>query len=270
MSDKALTSITSGWAGVDLDARIAAHVQAWERMKRWTKPPEMETHPFITISREYGCDALPLALQLVETLNAQFQPVVPWVAYDRELLDRVASELHLRREIVESLDGVRRGAMTELFDAVLNRKVDEAVLFRKLAEIVRTLAVHGHSVLVGRGGYLLTQDLKTGLHVRLVAPRAWRIENVARLRKMPHEDAERIVTVGERERARFLQTYFLHDPLRPVLHDLVINNAQFNVAQMTGIVLAALAARFGKTPVGTAPIARQSPEHERSELTCKR
>lgn len=251
MSDKSASTYSKGWISPAVDARIAAHLRAWEQIKRVDNPAFHEAHPFITLSREFGCEALPLARQLVELLNARCRPTIPWVAYDRELLDRVASELHLRHDVVEGLDGVRRDAMTELFDAVLNRKVDEAVVFRKLAEVIRSLAVHGHSVIVGRGSYLLTQDLKTGLHVRLVAPYPWRISKVAISRNVSYADAERIVTQGERERGNFLRTYFMHDTERPMAHDLIINNAQFNVAQIAEIIFAALAARFGETLVRT-------------------
>jgi hypothetical protein len=104
-----------------LDARIAAHVHAWEKIKTAPAHPH-ETHPFITISREFGCEAWPLAQRLAEILNEKLRPAKPWVAYDRELLDKVARELQLRREIVESLAGRRRNEMSELFDTLLNRR----------------------------------------------------------------------------------------------------------------------------------------------------
>jgi cytidylate kinase len=104
-------------------------------------------------------------------------------------------------------------------------------------------------VLVGRGGYLITQDLKTGLHVRLVAPRAWRIHKVAADRNLSPKDAERIVAEGERERNRFLHAFFLHDPAHPFHHDLVIDSARFNLAQIVEIIFTALSSRFGEALV---------------------
>ncbi|MGH8597145.1 MAG: AAA family ATPase, partial [Gammaproteobacteria bacterium] len=169
-----MSKLSHGWAGADLEAHIAAHVRAWEAAKSAGKLAP-ETFPFITVSREFGCEALPLAQKLVELLNERCRPSIPWVAYDRELLDKVAKELHLHRDIVESLDGHRRDEMSELFDTILNKKVDDAVVFRKLSEVIRSIAIHGHAVIVGRGSALATQDLKTGMHVRLVAPHGWRV-----------------------------------------------------------------------------------------------
>ena len=231
-----------------LDARIAAHVHAWEKLKHAPAHPH-EALPFITISREFGCEAVALAERLVEILNERCRPSIPWVAYDRELLDNVAHELQLHRDVVESLDGHRRSEMSELFDALLNRKVDDALVFRKLAEVMRSLATHGHAILIGRGSHLITQDLKTALHVRLVAPLAWRAHKVAETRNTAQRDALKIVTEGERERDRFIHTFFMHDPAHPFHHDLIIDNSRFNLAQIAEIVFTALGARFGATLV---------------------
>ena len=241
-------SVTGG-GGAKIEARIAAHVHAWEALKQ-LYPSRYECLPFITISREFGCEGRLLAERLVEILNERCRPQVPWVPYHREVVDRVAQELHLARSVVESLDGQRRDEMSELFNAILNVKVDEALIFRKMAEVIRSLAAHGNAVLVGRGSYLITQDLKTGLHVRLVAPRAWRVARLAIDHQLPNREAERLVLEGERERARFHATFFVQSPDHPFHHDLIIDNSRFNLAQVAEIVFAALSARFGEILVG--------------------
>jgi cytidylate kinase len=243
------TSVLSG-GGVKLQARIAAHVHAWEALKRAHPSHCHECLPFITISREIGCEAQPLADRLVEILNERCRPSIPWVAYDHEVVDRVAQELHLARNVVDSLDGKRRDEMSELFNAVLNVKVDESVVFRKTAEVIRSLAAHGNAVLVGRGSYLITQDLKTGLHVRLVAPQSWRVHKTACDAEISLAEAERQVQEADKERAHFFKTFFVQDAAHPFCHDLLINNSQFNLAQIAEIVFAALSARFGEILVG--------------------
>lgn len=235
----------SGWARPNVDARIAAHVHAWEKSKA-AGPRPVEKFPFITIARPFGCDALPLAHRLAEVFTERFRPTYPWVAYDREVLDKVATELHLHREVVESLDGHRRDAMRELFDTMLNRHVDEALMFRKMAEVIRSLAVHGNAVLVGRGSYLITQDLKMGLHVRLEAPREWRILHAVADFKISPAEAEQLVDQRQKERQKFLQTFFVHDPARPFHHDLVIDVSRFGPLQAAEIIFTALTVRFGE------------------------
>ena len=235
--------------GAKTEARITAHVHAWESLQH-LYPARYECLPFITISREFGCEGFLFAEQIVEILNERCRPKVPWISYDHEVIDRVARELHLARAVVESLDGQRRDEMSELFNAILNTKVDEALIFRKMAEVIRSLAAHGNAVLVGRGSYWVTQDLKTGLHVRLVAPRAWRISRLATDHHLSIREAERLVLEGERERAHFHATFFVQSPDHPFHHDLIIDNSRFNLAQLAEIVFTALSARFGETLVG--------------------
>jgi cytidylate kinase len=242
-------ALIHGAAARSLEARVSAHVRAWEKIKTGQALPA-ETYPFITISREYGCEGADLGQCLVDILNDRCRPSIPWVAYDKELLDKVAEQLNLRREIVDSLDGHRRGEMSELFDAVLNLKMDEALIFRKLAEIIRSLASHGHVVIIGRGGHLVTQDMKTALHVRLVAPLDWRVHRYAHDHNLPNKEAEKLVIDGEERRNRFLHTFFVHDPQHPSSYDLHIDNSRFNLAQIAEIVFTALSVRFGEKLVG--------------------
>lgn len=244
-----MSIISHGRVGVDMDARIAAQVRAWEEAKKagHLRP---EACPFVTVSREFGCEGLPFARRLAELLNDRCKPTLPWVVYDRELLDRVATELHLHRDIVESLDGHRRDEMSELFDSILNKKVDDAVVFRKLAEVVRSVAIHGHAVIVGRGSAFVTQDLKTAFHARLIAPRDWRIHKVASDRDVSYPEAEKIVDKGERERQHYASTFFVIDPRDPFHYDLMIDNSRFNLTQIGEIVLTALKGRFGERLVG--------------------
>jgi cytidylate kinase len=245
-----MTKISHGWVGSDMEARIAAHVHAWQAVKSLGRRHALETYPFITISREFGCEALPLAERLVEVLNERSHPTFPWVAYDREMLDKVAEELNVGRNVVEALDEQRRGEMSDLFDSVINHKVPDSLVVRKLAEVIRSLAIHGHAVLIGRGSSLVTQDLRTGLRVRLIAPRDWRVYRIATDRNISHREAEKIVEEGERQRRHYLSTFFVVDEQNPFHPDIVIDNSRFNLVQIADIVFSALKARFGETLVG--------------------
>ena len=242
-----LTHLAHGWAVANLEARITAHVHAWEQARGDGQPLAPEVFPFITISREFGCEGLVLANKLQEMLNRRFCPFFSWVAYDRELLDKVASELHLVRAFIETVDGQRRNEMSELFDTILNQRVSDSIVIRKLAEVIRSIAIHGNAIIVGRGSHLITQDLRNGLHVRLVAPRAWRVQKVAVARNLSEYEASKLVEENERGRERYIKTFFTCDPARPFFHDVTIDNARFDLTQISEIVLAALSSRYSAT-----------------------
>jgi len=227
---------------VSREARIAASLAAWQKLRERQHHPPLERLPFVTLSREYGCEAYELGAHLTELLNHRCQPATPWVCYDREVLDRVAAELNLSREVITCMDGRRRGEMMEFFDSLLNRKVEDALLFRKIAEVICSLAAHGHAIIVGRGSFLITHGMKNALHVRLVAPRSWRVRRIASWKNLSLKEAERDVERGELQREMFLKTFFLHQPPNPF--DLILNNSAFPVPQMAEIIFTALTARF--------------------------
>jgi len=94
---------------------------------------------------------------------------------------------------------------------------------------------------------VITQDLPNGLHIRLVAPREWRVHTVADRRNLSLEEASRVVAEGEKQRNHYLNTFFALDPQFPFHYDLVIDKSRFNLSQIVEIVITALSARFGET-----------------------
>jgi cytidylate kinase len=87
------------------------------------------------------------------------------------------------------------------------------------------------------------------MHIRLVAPRTWRIHAIAANRNLSMSEAEKTVTEGEKQRHHYIDTFFVLDPQFPFPHDLVIDNSRFNLMQIVEIVFTALGARFGETLV---------------------
>jgi len=241
-----MSKSSHGWDRPDLDARLSAHVRAWQKPKDHGTPRSPELHQFITISRQYGCEGAALSHRLVEILNERCRPSFPWAAYDHELLSKISTDPSLRNNVVGALDSRHRERMGKLFDTILDRNAHDASEMRPLAEVVRSLAILGRAVVLGRGSYLITQDLKTGLHVRLVAPLDWRALHVASNREVTHGEARKIITEGARRREQYLRTHFIQDPENVIHPDLVIDNSRFNLVQIGEIVFTAVSTKLGK------------------------
>jgi cytidylate kinase len=62
-------------------------------------------------------------------------------------------------------------------------------------------------------------------------------------------EAEKVVEEGEKQRLRYIDTFFVLDSQQPFLPDLVIDNSRFNLVQIAEIVFGALGSRFGETLV---------------------
>ncbi len=241
-----MTKSPHGWVRPDLDARLSAHERAWQKTKHADSLRSPEFHQFITISRQYGCEGAALADRLVEILNKRCRPSFPWVTYDHELLNKLSTNPRLRKNIVESLDSRRHGRMGKLFDTILNPKASDTAEMRQLADVVRTLAILGRAVLLGRGSHLITQDLKTGLHIRLVASPDWRAFKISATRGVTHAEAQKIVAIGDRRREQYLRKHFVEHPEHVVEPDLVVDNSRFNLVQIGEIIFTALSTRLGK------------------------
>ena len=122
----------------------------------------------ITITREYGAGGGEVAEQLAETLG--------WEVLDRELLHQAAEIEHVPDAELERLDE-KAVSMADRFSL----HPPHQKYLHGLREAARQAAERGNVVLVGRGARHLLGEMPDVFHLRLVAPRDWRAERMARL-----------------------------------------------------------------------------------------
>src|SRR5205807_2311998 len=120
----------------------------------------------ITVSREYGAGGGEVAQRLAAALG--------WELLDRELLHQAAAVEHVPDADLERLDEKALG-MADRFR--LHPPHDQYM--HGLKEAVRQAAVRGNVILVGRGTRQLLGDAPNTFHLRLVAPREWRVRRMA-------------------------------------------------------------------------------------------
>jgi cytidylate kinase len=180
--------------------------------------------PFITISRDSGAGGRTLAQSLLdEFAKRQGSPVFEdWSVFDGALCERVASDPELNVGLRELLDESSLNAAEDMV-AVLLGKTPQRDIHRKVIETIRELALVGRSIIIGRGGAGITRDLATGIHVRLVAPLAVRVEREAAEGGAATEEVTRIVQERDRNRASFVKRVCGHDINDPLLYDAVYN-----------------------------------------------
>jgi cytidylate kinase len=191
--------------------------------------------PFFTIalSREAGAGGTSVAREVGARLG--------WPVYDHELVERIAKEMKLRTQLLESVDERRRGWVQDAVESFLASipSVSETAYVRRLVETVLSLGTHGECVLVGRGAVLLLPPAIT-LRVRLVAALEDRITVMSRDRGLSREDAARYVERTDRERRRFIQDHFGKDPTDAQHYDLVLNYSRFTAAECADFIVEAL------------------------------
>jgi len=107
------------------------------------------------------------------------------------------------------------------FDAKRAQKRDEEVVM--LNRVIRAIAQHGNSVILGRSGYEVLKEFSGIFHVRLQAPRNIRIARIMEERHIPLEQAKTIIEENDKLHKAFIQEYYEipWDAVRAF--DLVIN-----------------------------------------------
>lgn len=196
--------------------------------------------PFVTISRQAGAGGKLLAQQLVETLNRHDPQAKPWSAWDQELIEKVAFEQNLPRECIAALEDDRRPWFLDFVNGLISQNAgagDESIVYARVAETIRALALAGRAVIVGRGGVYLTAGMDGGVHVRLVAPLAHRVENLATQLNISLDEAVKRVAQIDHNRELFYKRYWPKKQLTPDIFTVTLNTAALTDDQMIKCLL---------------------------------
>ena len=205
-----------------VEQRMKAYHGLSHRAKDLIKKP-VQPKPTITLTREFGCEAFPIAEELVR--QAQKKTGEAWVLVDKSLLDAVAREHAIPDKIMQSLGSKPRwfDDMISTFSA--NWKGD-ADYYRLLCEQVVMAATAGHAVIVGLGAPIITKSLKNCCHYRLIAEHDFKVASIARRMKIPKQEAEIIVLDRQKERDRIIRQLLNADEHNPLLYHAIFNNGK--------------------------------------------
>jgi cytidylate kinase len=96
----------------------------------------------------------------------------------------------------------------------------------------------GYIILVGRGGVSIAHDITDALHIRLIAPFYWRVENIMRKMEKKIEAAEEYVVDTDEKRFNLIQSLLDKKPLNiDYLFDATINRNSFTIQETTDLIV---------------------------------
>jgi CMP/dCMP kinase len=191
--------------------------------------------PVITITRQYASGGSEVARLVAAELR--------WDVIDNEFVDEVARRAGLPPEAVAQRDERAPGLLErlartlaagspELFIAtagVPRVEPDEAALVKVTERVIAEAAAHGRIGLVGRGAQAVLAQRPDALHVYVVAARPWRLQlAVERLGVNPAE-VEKVVDETDRQRDRYVRTYYGRHRQDVVNYDMVVNTAKLGI-----------------------------------------
>ena len=220
-------------------AKIAVQAESWRKHRSFiTDTTDAKlVIPFITISRQFGCGAFPLAEAIANRLTKEDDSDYPWAVYDRALVQRIAEDHKMTEELVASLGQENKTELEESVMGLMGSFTPELKIYRSMVSTIKALAMHGRVIIVGRGGAILTRDMPGGFHIRLIAPFDWRADKVKAQSNMTLQAAKEYVTKMDAEREQFLQKYLNADCSDPYYYHLILNNSKMNTEQMVETVV---------------------------------
>lgn len=199
----------------------------------------------ITISRQFGAGGSEVAARVARALG--------WRVVDNELVERVAAlagltpeDVAQREERVSTfIERLARTIVAATPELVVPPEADgtaaslsEADLVRVTGRVVEEAAAAGKVVLVGRAAPAVLARERDAIHVKIVAPRAWRVRAVAARLGIPEEEASTLADETDRMRARYHRQHYQRDWSDAANYHLVLNTAALGLDGATDVVVA--------------------------------
>lgn len=199
--------------------------------------PGTNDGPVITISRMTGCDARQVAENVVDNLNRK-AGTNKWKWVDKDIIYAIAKELNTDTQRVENFyKGIELSNMSEMIMAFSGGFVSDLRVKKAIKDVVLSMCKEGHIVLVGRGGVSIAREIQDSLHVRIIAPFYWRVENVMKKKEMDIEAAEEYVVDTDEKRHNLITTFLEKKSINiDYLFDATINRQYFSITEIADLI----------------------------------
>lgn len=193
--------------------------------------------PIITISREMGSGGKPIANMISKRLGKK------WKVFDQEIIDEIAKESHLEKQLVKSIDEKKLPLAEELIAEIFGRRfLNMSGYYKHLIKVLSLIGQRGYAIILGRGANFIFPH---ALKIRVIADMNQRITWL-----MTHEGVSRAEAVNkiedsDEERRMFVQTLFNHDHKKSHHYDLVIRTGPtLTIEDATDIIVDMAKRRF--------------------------
>ncbi|ACI19599.1 cytidylate kinase-like family protein [Dictyoglomus thermophilum] len=204
----------------------------------------------ITISRQVGSLGDELAEKIAKELGYRY--------FDKFLMTEIAVSSGLTeaevidfnednykvRSFFEQLFGRKSpvGTITvrdrdEKGKVFLTTKVfDEESSLTFVQAVIKKLVDWDNVVILGRGGQVLLRGFPHVLHIRVIAPLEFRIENIMKQKGLTREDALKYISEKDKAAQEYLYRFYNVDWNDPELYHMVLNMGMLKMDQAVKIV----------------------------------
>jgi len=196
--------------------------------------------PFITISRESSSGGHLLSHVLMSEFLKQTDPsglFKNWHIFDRELCEIIAQNSEIQKSVEQLLHQKYHSEFKDFMDSLFTGQSDKYALHRTTCRITHMLAALGKVIIVSGTASCITRDLKTGIHVRLVAPEAKRVAWMMKRFNMHKDEAQKAVTDQDLAQKDVMHQMFNKKVEDPLLYDIVCNTARVEMQEISRTII---------------------------------
>ena len=205
----------------EVEQRLKAYHELSSRAMLMKKGEPLK--PTITLSREFGCEAYPVAEELVKI--AEEITGERWLLVDISLLDAVAKEHHIPEEVMLSLGHTPRWA-DDMFSTFFPEWKSDADYYRLLCKQVVLIATAGNAVFVGLGAAIITKSMGNCSHFRLIAEHDFKVRSISRRMNISKEEAGKVILEQQKERDTIIRTVLNADEHLQIHYHAIFNNSK--------------------------------------------
>jgi cytidylate kinase len=195
--------------------------------------------PFITISRQAGAGGHLLSyVLLTDFIHFKNEPLFNgWHVFDKELCELVARNQRLEKSMGELLSENYKSDFKDFMDTLFTGNSTKYQAIKQTFKVVRMLAMAGKTIIVGRAGCCTTQDLKGGIHIRLVASEEKRILWMMKRFKLSKQQARATIEKQDADRTKLLKNYFNREIDDPLTYDIVWNTGTVDLPEISHAII---------------------------------
>ena len=198
--------------------------------------------PAVTISQESGAGALTVAHLVAQRLDLDYpgDPPCSWAVFDRNLLTKTLEDHRLSTKIEAFMPEGSHFPLSEAFKFLLGLHPASWTLREYATDTIRQLTTNGNVILAGLAGAIITARLEYVLHVRLVAPFEFRVENYALSHGISVQQGIQLVRADDLAEHHYARRYFNTNVSNPLHYDLLVNTGRTGFERAARLICSAL------------------------------
>lgn len=198
-------------------------------MGELAEPPAEHKGMVVTMSRDTGCDGMPILEEVRKNLNAELKGINkkhPWNIVSKEIFEKSAKKLNVDVEIFEKLENQKDRTFVEdiLHSFSHDNYPSDWKIKKTYKEVIESVAKEGAIFILGRAGVAIVEHNRRNLHIKVTAPLEWRVKKLAKEYGTTEASAHKHIMISDKKRDD-LKKYYMGRKVHFSDYDVVFNEA---------------------------------------------